>query len=159
MSYLAGRNRLRPDRGDNSNAVQWKFQTVRNEPEFLDIAFANGNAQFPFELEMHYVLRTNEPGFHVYFALGHDASKHPGVITLSQLDYCPRVDPTIFTSAAVDDQRIKAFPPPSALNAGQEVMDATIRMADGTVYSKYFYSAAMDEEHHVHGAMGSDTGL
>ena len=39
------------------------------------------------------------------------------------------------------------------------LMDATYRLPSGDVYSKYFYSATMDEKHLVHGAMGRNLGI
>ena len=76
----------------------------------------------------------------------------------AQLDYALRLDPQLFTWAAVDDDRIREFPKPSALVAKRMVMDATYPLEDGAIYSKYFYSAAMDENHRVHGAMGDGLG-
>jgi rhamnogalacturonan endolyase len=142
-----------------TDRVEWKLRVVRREPGLVEIAFVNVNPQFPFELENRYVLREGDPGFYNYIILGHDADKHPGVFGMGQLNFCLRADPQIFTTAAVDDQRIQPFPSPEALRRSEQVMDTTFRMSNGEIYEKYFYSAAMDENHLVHGVMGQDTGL
>ena len=107
----------------------------------------------------HYILRADEPGFHNYLTWGHDAVRNPGVHELAQFNFCLRADPRLFTTAAVDDERIRPFPRPETLRREQMVMDATYRLPDGTFYSKYFFSAAMDERHVVHGMMGEGIGL
>jgi rhamnogalacturonan endolyase len=139
--------------------VQWAYRLCRREAGLVEIAFANTNAAYPFQVESHFVLRDGEPGFHNYLVLGHDAQKHPGTFALAQLDYCLRVDPKLFTVAAVDDGRIRAFPAPSLLTRDKMVMDATYRLPDGNYYSKYYHAAAMDETHTVHGVIGDGIGL
>ena len=139
--------------------VNWEFRLCRQEPGLLEIRFANADRQCPFTLESHYILRADEPGFHHYLVWGHDVARSPGIHELSQLNFCLRADPRIFTTAAVDDERIRPFPKPEWLTRRQMVMDATYRLPDGSFYSKYFYSAAMDERHTVHGMMGETIGL
>jgi len=144
---------------DRTNRASLEYRLHRRESNLVDIAFVNTNPRYPFDLETHYVLRADEPGVHNYMVFGHDAARHPGVFGIGQLNLCVRVDPKIFTHAAVDDGRIRAMPSPEAMKAGEQVMDATIRLADGNVYSKYFYSAAMDDTHTVHGVMGEGIGI
>jgi len=142
-----------------SDRAEWAFRTVRREPDLVEIAFVNVNPQFPFTLENRFVLRAQDPGFYNYIILGHDAAKHPGVVGMAQLNFCLRIDPQIFTVAAVDDERIKPFPTPETLKRSTAVMDTTYKMPDGEIYEKYFYSATMNEFHTVHGAMGQNVGL
>jgi rhamnogalacturonan endolyase len=138
---------------------KWQFHLCRREPALVEIAFVNADAKMPFDMETHYILRADEPGFHTYFVLGHDAKRSPGVQEIGQWGYCLRADPQIFTHGAVDDQRIGPLPRPKSLRAGHEVMNATYRLQDGTIYSKYFSTAAMDERHLVHGLLGDRIGL
>jgi rhamnogalacturonan endolyase len=139
--------------------INWEFHLCRREPGLVEIRFANADPQCPFILESHYILRADEPGFYNYLTWGHDAVRNPGVHELAQFNFCLRADPHIFTTAAVDDERIKPFPKPEWLTRQQMVMDATYRLPNGSFYSKYFYSAAMDERHTVHGMMGENIGL
>jgi rhamnogalacturonan endolyase len=149
---------IAPAAADPADRAAFTPRVVRRQPDLVEIAFSNDNPRFPFELESHFILRGGEPGFHQYLVLGHDAVKHPGVQRMAQFNYALRLDPQLFTWAAVDDARIREFPKPSALIAKRMVMDATYPLEDGSIYSKYFYSAAMDENHRVHGAMGDGIG-
>ena len=145
--------------GTKPEHIAWSYRVVRREPALVDIEFANANPRFPFELATRYVLRGDEPGFYNYIVLGHDAQKHPGTFHMGQLDFCLRADPKLFTIAAVDDDRITPFPKPESLRGAPSVTDATYRLPDGSIYSKYFSSATMDERHTVHGVMGDGLGL
>jgi rhamnogalacturonan endolyase len=139
--------------------VQWTYRLVRHEPDLVEIAFVSVAPAFPFDIETHYVLRAGDPGFYNYIVMGHDAEKHPGIFGLAQLDFALRVDPRLFTVAAVDDRRIAPLPRPETLRQSPLVMDATFRLPDGRIYSKYFQSAAMDERHTVHGLVGPGVGI
>lgn len=139
--------------------IKWEYRLCRQEPGLVEITFLNADSQCPLDLAAYYVLRADEAGFYSYLAWGHDAGRSPGVHELAQFDFCLRAEPRLFTTAAVDDQRIKPFPKPETLKHAPMVMDATYQLPDGTYYSKYFFSTAMDERHTVHGIMGSDVGL
>lgn len=145
----------RYDRGPE----KWQFRVVRREPSLVEIAFESVDPDCPFDLSAHYILRADEPGFHNYLKFGHEAARSPGLHRLAQLNFCLRADPAIFTWAAVDDERIRPLPPGDALKPEKMVMDSTYLMSDGSYYSKYFYSAEMDERHTVHGVMGEQIGL
>ena len=137
----------------------WRYELVRQEPSLVEIAFTCVDPQCPFDLAAHYVLRGGEMGFHQYFVYGHDAARAPGVQSLAQLNLCLRLDPKRFTTAAVDESRIKPFPAPGELTRAAMVADATYRLGGDRYYSKYFYAAEMSEAHLVHGALGADAGI
>ena len=149
---------IAPAAADPASRAAFAPRVVRQELNLVEIAFANSNPRFPFELESHFIVRSGEPGFYQFLVLGHNAAQHPGVLRMAQFNYALRLDPKLFTWAAVDDNRIREFPKPGALVASRMVMDATYPLEDGGIYSKYFYSAAMDENHRVHGAMGDGIG-
>jgi rhamnogalacturonan endolyase len=138
---------------------QWRARVSRREPTLVEVEIKNVDPQCPFDLASYYIVRAGEPGFFNYLSIGYDAARHPGIHSLAQYNFCLRVDPHIFTVAAVDDERIHEFPKPSALTHEHMVMDATYRLADGNYYSKYFYAAEMNDQHRVHGVMGNQTGL
>jgi rhamnogalacturonan endolyase len=139
--------------------LRWEAWLVRREPDLVELAFTNAVAACPFDLAHHYTLRSGEPGFWNHLAYGHDAARSPGVHELGQFNFCLRVNPGLFTTAAVDDARIVPFPRPEALRGAESVMDATYRLPDGGIYSKYFFSAAMEPSHRVHGALGAGVGV
>jgi len=134
---------------------QTRMIVARNDEEVLDIGFVHQEA-FAIDYECHYALRPDEPGFYNYIVYGSkadDSGKH----RIDQLNYVLRLDPLLFTHFA-DGANVGELPTPQALEAGKKVMDATIELADGTVYTKYNHAANMDDHHRVHGLMGSGVG-
>lgn len=140
-------------RRDNPR-MRWTCQVVRQGPALVEIAFADTGLECPFTIASHYILRAGDPGFYHHLVWGHDPVRQPRVIRLAQLNLALRIDPTLFTIAAVDDQRIARFPDAGLLTPAATVMDATYRLPDGSHYSKYFFAAERDGRHVVHGAMG-----
>lgn len=136
----------------------WTYRLCRREPGLVDIAFSTGPA-YPFDIAVHYVLRSNESGFYCYFVLGRDPHHHSGIAVLAQLNLCLRLDSTIFTDFAVDDHRLGVLPTPAALRAARLIANATYRLPSGRIFTKYFNSAVMDEHHLVHGLAGHGVGV
>jgi rhamnogalacturonan endolyase len=137
--------------------MRWRFRVCRTDGLFAEIAFENSDTKF--DIEAHYIIRSFLPGFYQYLVLAHDAKRSPGVASMGQFNACYRVDPKIFTEAAVDDQRIGPMPTIDAMKKGVQVIDATYRLPDGSIYTKYQSSATMDEKHLVHGVLGKSLGL
>jgi rhamnogalacturonan endolyase len=142
----------------DSYPTRWKYQVVRCAPELVEIAFVNTHPDCPFDFSAHYILRADDPGFYNYLTWGHDAKRSRGTLRLAQYNFALRIDPELFTTAAVDDQRIVRFPKGDVLTKDREIMDATYHLPDGSYYSKYFFAAERDEQHPVYGAM-SDLGM
>ncbi|MEK0447730.1 MAG: hypothetical protein RLZZ399_3051 [Verrucomicrobiota bacterium] len=136
--------------------VRWEAKRVRREAGLAEIAFVNTSPECPLDFSVHYILRSGDPGFYVYLVWGHDTARVPRKVTLAQYNYALRIHPAVFTTSAVDDERILRFPAAGSLKKSQLVMDATYRLAEGGFYSKYFHAAERDEKHRVHGAMSDD---
>ena len=134
---------------------QTELIVARNDDSVIDIGFKHQH-EFAVDYEVHYVLRPDESGFYNYIVYGFKADK-PGAHRIDQLNYVLRLDPSLFTHFA-DGAAIGELPTPSVLGAGKQVMDATYALADGTVYTKYNHAANMDENHRLHGLMGSRFG-
>ncbi len=132
-----------------------KLTTARNDDEVIDVGFAHQH-EFAVDYECHYALRLGESGFYNYIVYG-SKPDNPGAHRLGQLNYALRLDPALFTHFA-DGANRDVLPTPAVLKAGEMVMDATYRLAAGTVYTKYNHAASMDENHRVHGLMGSRYG-
>lgn len=145
-------------RKDNPKVV-WEYKLVRRTAELIEIAFINTGKECPFDFEAHYILRANAPGFYNYLVWGHDVARSPQTIKLAQYNYALRVDAALFTTAAVDDHRISRFPSADLLTPERSVMDSTYKLPNGDYYSKYFFSADLDEKHTVHGAMSDTVGI
>lgn len=145
-------------RKDNPKIV-WDYRLIRRTADLIEIAFVNTSKECAFDFAAHYILRTGESGFHNYLTWGHDAVRSPAILKLAQYNYALRIDPILFTTCVVDDQRIVPFPRGDLLTPDKAVMDATYKLPDGSYYSKYFFSAERDEKHRVHGATGSNLGI
>jgi rhamnogalacturonan endolyase len=138
------------------NAASW-CRICRDTPGLAEVAVQYApSGRFPFEVELHYVLRRGDRGVYLYVVYRHDAGLPPA--ELAQTRYVLRGDPKRFTHHAVDDQRQSAMPPPGDLRPGHMVMDATYRLPDGSVYTKYDF-AVYEAAQRVHGIVGSEWGL
>ncbi len=128
---------------------------ARNDSEVIDVGFAHQH-EFIVDYECHYALKPGESGFYNYIVYGSKAD-NPGEHCLGQLNYALRLDAKLFTHFA-DGAGRGALPTPDVMKAGEMIMDATYRLADGTVYTKYNHAASMDEKHRVHGLTGARYG-
>ena len=134
---------------------QTELIIARNDQEVLDVGFAHRH-DFAVDYEFHYVLRTGESGFYNYVVYG-SRPDNPGEHRLDQLNYALRLDPALFTHFS-DGANRGVLPTPAVMKTARKVMDATYELPDGTVYTKYNHAASMDENHLVHGLMGSSYG-
>jgi len=118
-------------------------------------AVSEPTPHFPFHTEVHWILPRDTPGFYVYVIYRHG----PGMaaVSLSQSRTVIKGVPgtRIFTHHIVDDTRKGPFP--TGKIAGP-VQDATVRYADGTIYTKYDNSAFVADDL-VHGMAGNGVGL
>ena len=132
---------------------------AQHDENVLDIGFSHRNSEFSIDYEFHYVLRPNESGFHNYIVYGYDAEKDSRTerLRLSQLNYALRLDGNVYTHF-YDGNTSGMFPSLTEMKNSEKVMDATYRLSNGDVYTKYGHSALMDETHLLHGLMGQRHG-
>ena len=130
------------------------FRIVRVTDDIAEVAFTKVIGGFTNEV--HYVLRKGEKGLHV-FAIHHYAK---GTITPfpEESRFVLRVDPKIFTYAYTSEKKHGRFPLPAAIKAAKAVMDATYRLLDGLLYSKYDWADFLFG-HWGHGATGDGVGI
>ena len=131
-----------------------EFRVVRDEGSLAELSFTKKTEGA--ELDLHYVLLAGEPGIYVFAIHRHTAAMAPQ--TVAQKRYVLRADPNLFTYAVVSGGRHGPLPPPSALRSGGILQDATFRLADGRVYTKYDW-ADFSDTHWGHGLCGKNTGL
>ncbi|WP_079911583.1 polysaccharide lyase family protein [Paenibacillus sp. 32352] len=114
-----------------------KYTLTAWDSQHVDISLSvKDPAVIPFEYDMHFVLVKNDPGLYTYEILRYPEEVEGGA-SIGQGRYAIRVDPNIFKYYAVDDQRKGALPRPEDLKNGEEVMDATVKLPNGEVYTKY----------------------
>jgi len=111
--------------------------------------------QHPLDVRLNYVVRQGESGFYFYVTYAH-TSDIP--VIFGQARHVLRFDSTKLQYMAINDTRMGRMPTDELAAAGEEVMDATIRLGDGSVYSKYNWQV-FEGEHLLHGIMGEGIGL
>lgn len=147
--------------------IPQKFSVLTGEPKVLhesddliEIAFIRQPIEpMFFKTSLHYVLRRGEPGFHLYMTVTHDETMPPGHIT--QYAYNLRLSPKYFDYIAVDDFRRHISHSCFDEEEGEMIMDATFRLADGNIVSKYNYCHAIEDsdDFQLYGWAGPKTGV
>jgi rhamnogalacturonan endolyase len=138
-------------------------KVIRSSDELVEIAFTRKpSSPMFFTASLHYVLRRGEPGFYIYMTAsdtGTERSGHPtGYIT--QYAYNLRLDGNHFDTIAVDDERRHISHSCREEAEATKIMDATFRLPDGRVVSKYNYCHEIEDgEFHLYGWAGPKTGV
>ncbi len=130
--------------GDFHNA---QFNVVRNTPDLVEISMAApiGGVHF----DQHYILRRGSQGFYVYVRLHREASDPPEKLT--QVRWSFYLNPNLFDYHLASDREQGPIPD---LTGGVEVQDATVRLPNGQIYTKYNYCTYIEEDD-LHGVCGS----
>lgn len=115
----------------------------------------------PFEMDYRFVLEADSPGFYVYSIFKYPENMPDG-LEIEQSRYSFRLDPNIFTDYGIEDRamgdRIGKFPSPKDVRRGDSLMDATYRLPDGEIYTKYQHSVFMGDNN-INGVFGEDIGF
>lgn len=111
-------------------------------------------ALFPFRSQLHYVLFADHPGFYAYAVLEHGAGQPAATLYQNRFVIKTVMDGT-FSHWAVGGGQL--LPIPQAAVAAQ-VSDATFRLADGSIKTKYMNSVFW-AQNPVYGYVGAQRGL
>ncbi len=111
-------------------------------------------ALFPFRSDLHYVLFADRPDFYAYAVLEHGAEQPAATLYQNRFVIKTVMDGT-FSHWAVGDGQF--LPIPQAAVAAQ-VSDATFRLADGSIKTKYMNSVFWAQSP-VYGYVGDQRGL
>jgi len=131
------------------------MQIVSNTPEQAEILWPGApTADFNFETEFHVILRRGISGFYMYAVYKHPADLPAASVGETRFVLYGPNGQALFDHHIVDD--IRQGDPPQGRFVRQ-VQDTTWQWADGTIYTKYNYSAFM-ADHHVHGMVGHGMG-
>lgn len=121
------------------------LQVVTNTSTMVDIVYnsvAGG---------LHYVVRSGVSGLYSYFVA-------TGIGTAAEFRTIYRPNGTIFRNG-YNGIRTMAFPTAAQLAAATVVQDATYRLADGSIYTKYDMSNYTFTQDLVHGIYGNGYGM
>lgn len=146
-AYFAVANSGGKDGWDVKNG---DFRVIRNTPDLAEVAIKApiGGCDF----DQHYVLRRGDPGFYVFVKMARPKRYKPEVF--GQVRWSCYLNPTLFDYELANDSEQGPIPD---LAGAQQVQDATYRLKDGSVYTKYNYCDYV-ENHYVHGITGSKPG-
>lgn len=133
-----------------------EMKIVTQTPEMVDVAHCANRKGF--DVEMHYVVRAGEPGFYNYIVVRNDPANPPGERWLEQVNLLVRANPDLFNYASIGSEKEAFLPSPQQMKAGEQIMDATYRLIDGTVDAKYDWCLEETGER-LFGLMGDDIGL
>jgi rhamnogalacturonan endolyase len=146
----------RPKAGYDHPLSHCEYRLLRRGPDAAEVEFdAEPGEWFPFKTEVHYLLPRGESGFYAYVIYRHAAGMPAGNIGQTRFVIKGVRGTELFTNHVVDDKRQGPFPTSPVV---QTVQDATYRLADGTIYTKYNNSAFTCDDV-AHGMAGHGVGL
>ncbi len=131
---------------------------VRQGDDLVEMAFGfPGDEVFPFDVELHYVLRAGDSGFYCFLVYRRGKASPPG--SLGQTRIVMKLREDLFTHYFANDVTAGLFPKKTDPNATlTSVTDATVIFPDGRIATKYNL-ADFEENHHVHGVAGPQGGV
>ncbi|HUI08545.1 MAG TPA: polysaccharide lyase family protein [Verrucomicrobiae bacterium] len=146
-AYLAVANSGGRDGRDVHDAV---YNVVRDTPDLVELS--SGARIGGVHFTQHYVLRRGDRGFYVFVLQQRrpgDPPEHTGQVRWSFF-----LNASLFNYQLASDTEQGHIPD---LRGSHLVQDATFRLRDGTICTKYNYCDYV-EGHYVHGLCGSGTG-
>ena len=145
--YFAVVNSGGHDGADVHNAV---YKVIRNTPDLVELSFDApiGNIHF----DQHYILRRGDQGYYAFVAM-HHAAADPRESN-GQIRWSFYLDNRLFNYQLATDTEQGKIPD---TRGAATVQDATYRLSDGSVYTKYDYCSYIEEDD-VHGECGSGKG-
>lgn len=146
-AYFAVVNSGGHDGWDIHNA---DFRVVRNTPDLAELSFGAPIGGVHFTL--HYILRRGDAGFYVYVL----AERRPGARPerTGQIRWSFYLNPALFNYQLASEAEQGPIPD---LQGARPVQDATFRLKDGSVYTKYNYCNYIEDDH-LHGLCGAARG-
>ena len=146
-AYLAVANSTGRDGWDVHSAG---YQVVRNTPELAELSFGAqiGGVHFT----QYYVLRRGDRGFYVFLLEQRrpgDPPEHTG-----QVRWSFYLNDALFNYHLASDTEQGPVPD---LRGARQIQDATFRLTNGTVYTKYNYCVYLENDR-VHGLCGIGRG-
>jgi len=146
----------RTEWGPGSGDMTYKL--VSQSDDQVEIALSIDNPKkMPFYLEIHFIMRRGSSGIYFYDYYKY-TDNMPDNAEIEQARYAFRVDPNVFKHYVLDDDRRGTLPAPSSLSYAQQVQDATYKLLDGTIYTKYD-AAKLAGDDLCYGLYGENIGI
>lgn len=150
----------------NRNLSATKAEIVKQTDDYIEVLYTAGvNSALPL-YQQGYILRKGESGVYTYVIVngnsksGLDTSQG-GVGPVKETRVCTRLAST-FLDGYVDDVMQGTIPSNSEMAVAEKtentVQDATYKMADGSIYTKYNWAQFIDSDD-FHGLMNGKVGV
>lgn len=138
------------------------YELVSQTKDRVEISLTLDNPiKIPFIAEYHFVLEADSPGIYVYSIFRYN-DEMPDKMEIEQSRYSIRANPAIFTHYGIEDlhqgDRLGELPDIKEIATGETLMDATTRLPNGDVYTKYNHSVHIGNNR-VNGIFGEDIGI
>lgn len=143
-AYLAVKNSAGHDGWDLHNA---RFVVRRQTKDLVEISMEGTVGGETFTV--YYILRRGDPGFYVMV----EQERRPGAPpeSIGQARWSLSLNPGLFDYHLASDTEQGPIPD---LRGASMIQDATYRLPDGSIYTKYNYANYLEDDL-VHGACGS----
>lgn len=132
-------------------------EIVRQDSDYVEVVYSNLDSS-P-QLEQGFIMRKGVSGVYVYIVVRGTAASES--VNMREMRVCTRLAPS-FIYGYVDDNMQGLIPSNSdmktAEKAENKIADATYRMADGSIYTKYDWAQYIVRDS-VHGLMSDNTGV
>lgn len=134
-----------------------KAEVVRKDDDMVEVVYSN-LANNP-QLRQGFILRRGVSGVYVYVAVG--GTKESAKVSMREIRVCTRLASS-FLNGYVDDTMQGRIPSNSEMKTAEQsenvVADATYRLADGSIYTKYDWTQYVVRDS-LHGLMSDNTGV
>ncbi len=132
---------------------------VREEEDYVEVVYsASGNDALP-SYDHGYILRKGESGVYTYVVVHGNSKSAAEIGPVKETRVCTRLGAT-FTDGYVDDQMQGTIPNNAEMAKAEQnqIQDATYKLEDGTIYTKYNWAQFIDNDH-FHGLMNKKIGV
>lgn len=127
---------------------------VKESSDMVEVVYYNEDRDLKWYVG--YIMRRGVKGIYVYASLNSTSATPAGV---EEGRFVWRLSPSLFNYCYVNDWQQASLPTVSQMkNYVEEVQDATYRLDDGTIYTKYDWATYMRDDY-LHGLMGSNIGV
>lgn len=142
------------------SSMDYELVSYSNTRVHISLTLDN-EIKLPFVVEYHFVMEADSPGLYTYSIFRYPEDM-PDKLEIEQSRYSVRANPDIFTHYGIEDgmvgDRLGSFPTPDDMRAGETLMDATTRLPNDEVYTKYNHSVYVGDNR-VNGIFGDDLGI
>ena len=134
-----------------------KVEVIRQTDEMVELRYSNTDRLQQWSIG--YIMRQGISGIYTYAMLKNTTKGGNRDNRLNEARIVWRLNPSLFNYAWVSDTRQGTMPTPSMMkNYTEEVQDATYRLSDGSIYTKYDWANFVKDDQ-LHGVMGDNIGI